>query len=257
MNQRSRIVVSFVVLFVLYQSAEGVGARLLHSFPIQAGLMTACVLAAWPLSHWLGFRGYGAWALGRARRGWSWLAGGLLLAIAAKAAAAWLGLRSGILVPSPAGSAMPSPVLLAALPMMLLSTFVPSLAEDILTRGFWYRAAGIAWRRGAAFVGFSATMYVLNHVYRIGNGPLEWLSLASMGIACATALWRTGSLWAAVGLHWGWNLANGLVDALVPMDIALPAHAPLLSIAANLALTVVVLALGRGRDLPEPRAPNA
>ena len=58
MTQRvARAGIVFALLFVLYQSAEGVGQRLLHSFSVQAALMVACVLAAWPLSRWLGWRG--------------------------------------------------------------------------------------------------------------------------------------------------------------------------------------------------------
>jgi hypothetical protein len=49
--------VVFALLFVLFQGAEGIGARALHSAAVQAVLMVACVVAAWPLSRWLGYRG--------------------------------------------------------------------------------------------------------------------------------------------------------------------------------------------------------
>lgn len=246
MKHSLRVVVAFVVLFVLYQSAEGVGGRLLGNFAVQAGLMLACVLAAWPVSRWLGHRGLGAWALEATPRALAWLATGLAIALLAKGAALWLGLRAGIYI-APA-TITPAPgtphlfaLLLPALPMLLLSTFVPSIAEDILTRGFWYRAADIAWRRGLAFVAFSTAMYVLNHIYRLGNGPGEWLMLACFGIAYATALWRTGTLWAAVGLHWGWNLANAMSGQLLPVDVANPQLAPMLSAAMHLAMAGAVL----------------
>ena len=233
---RIRAAIAFAILFVLYQSAEGVGQRWLGNFAVQAGLMVACVVAAWPLSRWLGFRGYGAYALDLRVQAFAWLGFGLLLAVAAKAAAIAIGLHMGMLRAS--GSASP---LLAALPMLLLSTFVPSIAEDILTRGFWYRAAGIAWKRGAAFVAFSTLAYVLNHIYRLGNGPMEWLLLASYGLAYGLAVWRTGTLWAAVGLHWGWNLANGVFALAWPNDVVDAASAPMLSIAAHLAMAAIVL----------------
>jgi membrane protease YdiL (CAAX protease family) len=246
MKQSLRVAVAFVVLFVLYQSAEGVGGRLLDNFAVQAGLMLACVIAAWPLSRWLGHRGLGAWALEATPRALAWLAAGLAIALLAKGAALWLGLRAGIYAAPPAaapspGTPLPFAGLLPALPMLLLSTFVPSIAEDILTRGFWYRAAGIAWRRGIAFVAFSTAMYVLNHVYRLGNGPGEWLMLACFGIAYATALWRTGTLWAAVGLHWGWNLANAVSGQWLPVEVANPQLAPMLSAAMHLAMAGTML----------------
>jgi membrane protease YdiL (CAAX protease family) len=90
-------------------------------------------------------------------------------------------------------------------------------------------------------------MYVLNHVYRLANGPLEWLSLACFGLSCATALWRTGTLWAAVGLHWGWNLGNAVADHVLPLDVAAPAQAPLLSASMHLLMLVLVLLVTRKR----------
>jgi len=55
------------------------------------------------------------------------------------------------------------------------------------------------------------------------------------------AVWRTGTLWAAVGLHWGWNLANGVFALAWPNDVVDAASAPMLSIAAHLAMAAIVL----------------
>jgi hypothetical protein len=188
MIYRWRALLAFALMWLLYQIAEGVGERWLHSFPVQAGLTVACVVVAGPLSRWLGYRGYPAYALAGGNGLRWWLPGGLLFAVLAKFAATWLGLRLGIYAPDASTPAMGGVVLLAALPMLLLSTFVPSLAEDILTRGFWYRAAGVRWRGGVVFVLASSAIYVLNHIYRLSNGPLEWLTLFYFGPAYATAL---------------------------------------------------------------------
>ena len=242
----TRIAIGFVCLFLLYQSAEGVGDRLLHSFPAQAGLMLACVVAAWPVSRWLGFRGLDAFALPLRARTLAWLPPLLVLAFALKAGALQAGLALGIYAPD---ATNPSPLsgLAAALPMLLLSTFVPSIAEDILTRGFPYRAAGIRWRRGAAFVGASSLLYVANHLYRLTLGPMEWLMLFVFGLAYATALWRTGSLWAAVGLHWGWNLGNATLAIAMPTSTVDTDGGRLMSMAAHLLMLATVLAVSRHR----------
>jgi hypothetical protein len=249
-THRWRVAPVFVVLWLLYQSAEGLGARWLHSFPLQVGLMIACVALAWPLSRWLGYHSYGAYALGGGAGLRWWLPAGLLFAVLAKYATIWFGLRLGIYAADPSTPVVGADDLLAALPLLLFSTFVPSVAEDILTRGYWYRAASIPWRGGAWFVLASGVIYVVNHIYRLGNGPLEWLTLFCFGLAYAAALWRSGSLWAAVGLHWGWNLGNHLVDALMPATVVDTATAPLLSIAAHFAMLLAILALPR-------RAPSA
>jgi membrane protease YdiL (CAAX protease family) len=240
MSNRWRATLVFVALWLLYQSAEGIGDRWLHRFPVQAGLMLACVVLAWPLSRWLGYRGYGAYALaGGAGLRW-WLPVGLSIAVAAKFAAVEIGLSLGVYAADALAPAVDAAALLALLPMLLLSTFVPSVAEDILARGFWYRAARIRWRGGVAFVLASSAIYVLNHVYRLADGPLAWLTLFCFGLAYAAALWRSGSLWAAVGLHWGWNLGNHLVDAVLPVTVAEAGKSPFLSIAAHLLMLLLV-----------------
>lgn len=240
MRHSWRVVLAFAALWLLYQGAEGVGMRWLHNTSVRDVLMTASVLVAWPLSRWLGWRGLGAYALDG--DGWRrWLPGGLLLAVLAKFVAVWAGLRLGVYVIDPQAPATTPTDLMAGLPMLLLVTLVPSLAEDILTRGYWYRAAGLRWRSGTVFVPVSAAIFVLNHIYRLGNGPQEWLVLFAFGLPYAAALWRSGSLWAALGLHWGWNLGNGLQALLVPVDLRNAHGGAGLSIAAHLAMLVVVL----------------
>ena len=249
MGYRWRALLAFALLWLLYQAAEGVGERWMHSFAVQAGLMLACVLAAWPLSRWLGYRGYAAYALAGGNGLRWWLPGGLLLAMLMKFGVVWLGLHMDIYTADATAQAGAFAVLLAALPLLLLSTFVASLAEDVLTRGFWYRAAGIRWRSGAGFALVSSAIYVLNHIYRLGDGPREWLLLFCFGLAYAAALWRSGSLWGAVGLHWGWNLGNGLLAVVMPVS-ATDAHAHAavgLSIGAHLMMLLLVLALPKSR----------
>jgi len=249
MQASTRRIVAFVALFVLYQSAEGIGADLLHSFFVQAALMTSCVLAAWPLGRWLGFRGYDAYAL-RGRAWPAWLAGGLLLAALANLASLALGLGLGVFAWRGGGHVDLSAFAPQALALAALSTFVPSIAEDILTRGFWWRASGIRWR-APVFVAASALIYTLNHIYRLGNGPDEWWMLFCFGTAYACAMLRSGSLWPAVGLHWGWNLSNALFGSMLPLVVVDHAEAQRLWALANLGMAIIVLALPL-----VPRAPG-
>lgn len=71
---------------------------------------------------------------------------GLLLAGAAKGAALvggqLLGVQDVRLAPRPLAA------LLQALPMALPATLLPSVAEDIVTRGLWLRPE-LRWRRGS------------------------------------------------------------------------------------------------------------
>lgn len=232
-----RVALAFLILFALYQSAEGIGARLLHNDVVQDILMISAVVVAWPVGRWLlRYRGYAAYALEWQSRVPILLGGGLVLSLLGKTAAIAVGLKIGAYVHTTG----PAPGLtIGSVGLALVATFIASIAEDIITRGLWWRVAPVAAKSGR-FIAVSALIYLLNHVFRLAKGPGEWFMLICLGIAYATALARTGSLWAAVGLHWGWNLANSLIDGLISMD-GNPALTPYLSGVANLAIAATVL----------------
>lgn len=239
-----RAALAFLILFLLYQSAEGIGQRLLGSFAVQAALMLFCLLAAWPVGRFLlGYRGYDAYALEWRSRVPLWLFGGIALAGAAKLLAIGAGASLGYYAVGPVPAAPDGLAIVSILALALVSTFVPSIAEDIVTRGFWWRVPAL---RGTAFVLVTSAIYVLNHVYRLGNGPVEWVMLFCFGLAYAVAVVRTGSLWAAVGVHWGWNLANALIGSFLSVE-SLSDLTPMLSAIAHLLMAAVILALPRKR----------
>jgi membrane protease YdiL (CAAX protease family) len=232
----------FVILFGLYQSAEGVGQRILGSFPVQASLMLLCLLAAWPVGRRiLRYSGYDAYALEWRRLVPAWLAGGVLLAFVSKLLAVGIGATFGAYAVGPVYPVAAGGQIVSVVAVAMVSTFVPSLTEDMITRGFWWRVPGERLR-GAAFVGATSLIYVLNHIYRLGNGPMEWFMLFCFGVTYALAVVRTGSLWAAVGVHWGWNLANTLLDSFIAIEPS-SELSPLLSVAAHVLMAGVILLL--------------
>lgn len=165
---------------------------------------------------------------------------GLLLAGLARLAALFWGLATGAYALGTPLSP-PQALGLALLTLgALISTFAPSLAEDIVTRGFWLKAAAIRWS-GPAFVLSTSVIYVLNHVFRLAEGPVEWARLLCFGLAYACAAWRWRSLWAAVGLHWGWNLSNTLLDGFTSVNVVNVEAGTWLSSGAHLILAAVVL----------------
>ena len=238
-----RLLAAFAILFLLYQSAEGIGARMLGSFPVPAGLMVATAFAAWPLGRWLGYRGYDAFGLDLRLRSIG-LCGALLLsAVAAKALAILIGVQAGVYAVAPA---LPMPSLAsvtAAGALLAISTFIPSIAEDILTRGFFLRAANPGWS-GAVFVLGTALLFVANHIYRFDAGISEQVRLFAVGTACAAAAWKWQTLWGAVGLHWGYNLSNGILGPLVS-DLGTSHSGRWITTGVHLGLLAVVLLLPR------------
>lgn len=238
---------AFALLFAAYQAPEGLAARWLGQPALAAALMLAFLPLAWAVARRLGLGMAAAYALEWRPQATRWLLGGLALALAAKAAALAAGLQLGVYAAADQAPTTAA-ALAGTLAWLALATFVPSLAEDLLTRGFWARVPGWRWR-GLAYVLFTTTLYVLNHVYRLANGPAEWLMLACFGLAYAAAAWRSGSLWAAVGLHWGWNFAGQALALGWPTQVLAPAQARGLSAGAHLLLLGVVLLW------PQARAP--
>jgi len=182
-----RLTLAFLALFAAYQLPEGVGqpVLLLAFFPLAyiAGRMLSFTAA----------RAYGLeWSRDAAVVTPAFFALAVLLKLGAVAAGLHLAIYQTD-TPRTAGVA-------TALSAGLLMTFLPSIAEDILTRGFWFRASGIRWTPWV-FVAASSAIYVANHIYRLHLGYGEWLMLATFGVAYALAVMRFQSLWPAVGLE--------------------------------------------------------
>ncbi len=234
-----RIAAAFLTIFALYQASEWWQTIHDPASPIGPALMVLALLAAWPLGRWLGGRGYDAYGLERFPRWWLWLLGGMVLAAAAKAASLLWGPGTPVWTVAVPG--------FAAVAFMLLSTFVPSLVEDILTRGFLLRTIPVRLG-GVAFVVLSAALYTANHVWRFDWGVTEQVRLFCMGLAYGAAAWRWRSLWGALALHWGWNLANALSEPLVDIGEVTPEAVRLIGAAAHLVLLAVILLL------PAPKA---
>ncbi|MGE6761272.1 CPBP family intramembrane glutamic endopeptidase [Corallococcus interemptor] len=229
---------AFVVLFACYEAPEGVGGKLLGSFAVTAVLMILFHAVAWGVGRWLGYRnGFHAYAL--EWRG-SALARALALMLVLKPVSVLAGVALGWMRVQPLTNPQIGTALLVAVLGAAVSTFVPSVAEDIVARGFWYRAWPVAGQ-GAGYVVLSAGVFVLTHVYRLGNGPLEWLMLFCTGLAYAAAVARTGSLWGAVGLHWGWNLANALLDLQLDVNAVGQGGRVLSAVTGLVALGLVVV----------------
>ena len=235
-----RFALAFLVLFALYQSAEGIGGHLLGSMAVQGGFLIAFLLAAWLLAGLvLRDSGWKAYALDAANGAARWFMACFGLSVGAKCAALVIGAMVGTYELEFIAPSDPAPFA-AALGFAALATFIPSIAEDILTRGLWWRQMGAALS-ASGFVALSTTIYVLNHIYRLANGPAEWIMLACFGLAYSVALVRSGTLWAAVGLHWGWNLANAVLDLFATVDSS--AASPFFSGGTHLVMAVVVVLL--------------
>lgn len=243
-----RILAAFALLFVVYQTAEGLQTVFAPGNPLGPALMVAAALLAWPVGRWLGWRGYDAFGLDASPASVPLLCGGLLIAFLAKLASLSAGFGAGLVVPS---ASAPAGLTLATVTLGALTTFVPSVAEDILTRGFLLRTIPVRLGFWAYVLG-GAALFTANHVWRFDWGVSEQVRLFTFGLAYGAAAWRWRTLWGAVALHWGWNFANVLAGAAIPLDVRDAVEGRYLSAAVHLLLFVIVLCLPsrrEGRDI--------
>lgn len=242
-----------LLLLAVYQLPEGIGIRRWGGrLDALAALWLIYYLVALAVGWGLGGRGFGAFALGRERG----FGGRFLLLLVAALVAKGLSLASGASLSilrvtplAPATGSLWVPMLGAA-----LTTFIPSVAEDLATRGLPWRRLPTTWGP-VGFVVASALLFTLNHVYRLGKGPMEWAFLFVLGLTYSAALAREGTLWAAVALHWGWNLANAFVDLRWDVTALRPNQAPLLSMGFHILLLGFVLVMPRRARSISPEAP--
>ncbi|HEY1125860.1 MAG TPA: CPBP family intramembrane glutamic endopeptidase [Sphingobium sp.] len=243
-----RVVIAFLFLFAVYQAAEGMQTIFAPLSPLGPALMLLAPLLAWPLGRWLGWRGYDAYGLDLRRSSLVVLIVGLLVAGLAKFASLEIGIEIGAYMPS----AEVTPLTPILLPVVFLSSFVPSVAEDIITRGFLLRTIPV--RLGFwVYVLASAALYTANHIWRFGWGPSEQLRLFCLGLAYAAAAWRWRTLWGAVALHWGWNFANGLAAVIMPAEVVNVVDARLVAAGAHLVLFAIIALLPLSAAAPPAR----
>ncbi|MBS1602332.1 MAG: CPBP family intramembrane metalloprotease [Bacteroidetes bacterium] len=191
-------ILGFLLLFAVYHFPE-----FFDSFWIMAIFKIGFLAVAYLVARWQGWKGLGGYGLGL-RRGWYVkLAGGMVAGLVAFSIAVFVSMELGY---ENFRSFAPFRIVAVRLPALFVLTFFPSIAEDILTRGYLYGHLSKKMPRWG-WVVFSAGLYVLNHIWRLGEGLAVLSYLFAFGVLLAYAVWRSGSLWLALGIHWGANIA--------------------------------------------------
>jgi len=86
--------------------------------------------------------------------------------------------------------------------------------EEIAVRGYIFTVLDQAWGVTVAVVG-SSIVFSLFHLIKHPKMPLIFtINAFIFGILTAQARVMTGTLWASIGLHFGWNLAMGPIYGL-------------------------------------------
>jgi membrane protease YdiL (CAAX protease family) len=193
--------IAFLILFVLYHAAEYM-IVFRNNAPGFLGLQALFFGAALLLGNWYRKSGLRAWGLPFRGAVWKPLITGILLGIALYAVPFFVALAFEIeqVVQVPDGTT----ILKASLPFAFGVLF-SSFSEDLLTRSVPY-----AHFRDKipvyALVLLSAAVYVLNHIYRLDDGPAALLYLFLLGVVYIIPVVFTGNLWLTGGMHWAGNV---------------------------------------------------
>ncbi len=196
-NGRLSVALGFVLLFAVYHLPE-----FFQALWIAAAFKLLFLLLAFLVVRLQGYQGYAAYGLPLHKNRVIQLMPGILIGVVFYVlpftASILLGYENVVKV-SPLKAAIQQ------LPWLLLLTGIPSLAEDILTRGYLFahlkKAPAYRW------VVISAFVYLLNHIWRLNDGVAVLSYLFVLGLALGLTIVLTQSLWLAFGIHWGANLA--------------------------------------------------
>ncbi|WP_431212629.1 CPBP family intramembrane glutamic endopeptidase [Puia sp. P3] len=94
-------------------------------------------------------------------------------------------------------------LILKVLPFVA-GVFLSSCSEDILTRGYIY--FHLKERIGnLPVILVSALVYWLNHIYKLGTGPGNWIYIILLGVIFMIPVMITRSLWFTTAMHWAGN----------------------------------------------------
>lgn len=195
-----KIIFSFVILFVLYHLAE---YMILFKNSITGFFVFQLLffLSAWILGNWIQKNGLGFWWLPFSKLKVKHVQIGIVLGVILYAVPYIISLSVGIEILSE----IPpwTDVLKASIPFVFGVIF-SSFSEDILTRGTVFRLLNGKIKSGW-IVCISATVYLLNHIYRLNDG-LDTLSyLFLLGFLFMIPLIFTKNLWITGIMHWFGN----------------------------------------------------
>lgn len=136
-------------------------------------------------------------------------------------------------------------------PLMVL-VFIQATAEELVFRGYLLQQLGTRFASPIAWAVIPAALFGLLHAWNTtGEAAYYYVAITAItGVTFAVLVWRTGNLWAAIGMHWGVNMisltgvgAEGVLSGtqlwLFPADAILPLLQ--VDVVASLILLALVL----------------
>ena len=200
-NKGVKISISFILLFLLYHTAEYM-MMFKNNIPLFFTFQILFFITAIILGKWYSGSGLAAWGLPFSKRIWISIILGILLGVLLYSVPYYLALIFGIekIVNFPT-----TPILIKNSLPFALGVLFTSFSEDILTRGLIF--AHFNEKLKPLFLAIvSASIYLLNHIYRLNGGWDVLLYIFLLGIIFIIPVLNSKSLWITGAMHWAGNL---------------------------------------------------
>ena len=109
----------------------------------------------------------------------------------------------------------------AVLMLLSLAVLVAPLMEELIFRGYLYGLLQRLWGENAAVL-LSGFLFGAIHFYQLSPGYFQMVLICVVGIVFSAVRARTGTVVAAIAVHFGYNLALSLLYFLSPHFRNLP-----------------------------------
>jgi membrane protease YdiL (CAAX protease family) len=195
-----KILFSFIILFFLYHAAE---YMILFKNNGSGFIIFQLIffIVAWILGNWNRKTGLAFWGLPFTKEVTGYILIGLPLGVILYAIPFLISLALGIelisYIPGIADG------FITSLPFASGVIF-SSFSEDILTRGIVFRLLNNKVKNIWITI-VSATVYLLNHIYRLNDGTDKLVYIFLLGIVLIIPVFLTQNLWITGFMHWAGN----------------------------------------------------
>lgn len=135
-------------------------------------------------------------------------AGDLVKGLAIAAAFALASVPFGMTVAEPVATVLPVGEWFAYAMALLALVFVQATAEELIFRGYLLQQLALRSRNPLIWAVIPSALFGGLHWANAPTGELAAYYVGAtflIGLALAALVWRTGSLWASIGLHVGFN----------------------------------------------------
>ncbi|MBO0962264.1 CPBP family intramembrane metalloprotease [Neobacillus sp. MM2021_6] len=106
---------------------------------------------------------------------------------------------------------VPFPQMLSTLFMIMLTFLIGSCLNDIIIRGYVFGHLKGKMPMKWVFL-ISLVLYVLDDSWNEGFSLSNTLFSLVLGLSVTYAIYKTGSIWANTGIHWGLNVCYGIFN---------------------------------------------